>query len=387
MSSRLRTSVLIVGAGPAGSSAAGVLAEAGVDVITLEAKSLPGLKTACSGILGPLAWEVLPIRRQDWVVGRIEWARFISPLGSRLEVEGRGLARVVDREALNRDLARRAEDAGAVLLTGSKLIGLSPGLAVAKRGGARLEVRFDYLISADGANSTVRGILGLSNPGIELGVNVRCSDGDMDGYEVRLRGGSRFSWIHPGPGGLMAGALGRLGDPVVDWAKSHARCPRGEVRGGLIPRRPLRRLVVRFGDSWVVLVGDAAGQVKPLSRGGIYWGVSAARMAAEAILDELDGRGSVMAYQRRWWGKFKREVALSLSARSYLERLSPRGIEKLFQLLKGREEILRESFHVDLQGGAAAKLLSPAVAASLVAISPTAAASAVARLITELVGW
>ncbi len=387
MSSRLRADVLVVGAGPAGSSAALRLAEVGVDVVVLEAKSRPGLRTACSGILGPLAWEALPIRRREWIMGRVDWARFVSPRGSELSVERGGLARVVDREVMDRDLARAAEDMGARLMTGTRLIGLSPGLAIARRGGERLEVRFDYLIAADGPSSTVRRLLGLRGPGVEVGVNVRCRGEGMDGYEVRLRGGSSFSWAHPRAGGRMVGALGSVGDPVLEWALSHGGCPEGEVRGGLIPRRPLKRLTLRFGGSWVAFVGDSAGQVKPLSRGGIYWGVSAARMAADAILADMEGRGSAGRYQRDWWGKFRREVAFSLAARAYLERLNLEGLERLFRLLKNQESVLERSFHVDLQGEAAAKILSPTLAVRAAMVSPSAAASALARLLAELVGW
>ncbi|RLG47630.1 MAG: NAD(P)/FAD-dependent oxidoreductase, partial [Thermoproteota archaeon] len=145
---------LVIGAGPAGSTAAGILASRGLRVLLVDQAS-PGERTRCAGILGPRAWSALPHRSDDWIVGRVDWAEFVSPGGVRLRVERRGLALVVDRLAVDRGLAQWAESEGAEFLLG-RASGLAGGRAVIRLSGGVEEVRFRYAVGADGPLSTVR---------------------------------------------------------------------------------------------------------------------------------------------------------------------------------------------------------------------------------------
>ena len=386
MSRPTKVDVLVVGAGPAGSTAALLLSRAGLRVMVVESKRRPGLGTPCSGILGPLAWEALPLRDESWIVGDVRWAEFESPGGVRFRIDGdRRLAVVVDREVMDREISEAAASEGAEILTRTRLVRLTNGRAELKSPSESLVVRYTYLIGADGANSRVRTLLGVRSPGLEVGVNARCRSPNPDGYSVKLRGGSSFSWVQPGPSGRMRGALGPLGSPLLAWALD-GDCEVREIRGGLIPRRPLRRLTHKIGTSWALFVGDAAGQVKPLSRGGIFWGVSGAKMAASAVIGHVEGRCKPSVYDAAWWTQFRREVALGLAIRRFLERLSLKQLDRLISLIREREKELSAAFHVDLQGATAVKVLSAQLAIHSTAVSPVAATAAAVTLVKELMG-
>ncbi len=367
--------VVVVGAGPAGSAAAAALASEGADVLLLEAKGEPGERPHCSGILGERAWEALPVRQSSWITNEIREATFSSPSGIDLVVRagGRRLALVVDRPAVDRGLARAAVSEGVDLITGARFLGLRGGRAVYSEGGAVSEEEFDYLVGADGAASTVRRASGLGGIPVEVGVNLVGGEGGPSGsYRVRVRSGSRFSWLQPSGGGFKAGALGGPGDPVVRWAAEEAPGRWREIQAGAIPAGMPRRLSV----GRVVLVGDAAGQVKPISRGGVYWGVSAAKMAAEAIMSNWrDGKG-LDSYERMWRSAFGLELRVGRALRRALDSSSPREIDSLFRGLAGVEGELSLGFDVDEQVLSAVRAVGVRGIFEVAASSPRIAARA-----------
>ena len=107
-----------------------------------------------------------------------------------------------------------------------------------------------------------------------------------------------------------------------------------EVSYGGIPLKPLART---YGDRLVV-VGDAAGQVKPTTGGGIYYGLLCADIAADTLhralqRDDLSAR-SLALYEREWRRKLKRELEIDYYARKFYERLSDRRVDHIFDIIE-----------------------------------------------------
>ena len=130
---------MVVGGGPAGLIAARELASAGYSVRVLEEHDIIGAPVHCTGVLGLDAFDELHLSRRS-IVGAADRARFVSPNGTTVMIEGgRVRAAVVDRALFDRDLATSAIAGGAIVQTGVRVASVTRAARIGDRsyGGRR----------------------------------------------------------------------------------------------------------------------------------------------------------------------------------------------------------------------------------------------------------
>ena len=294
-----RFDVLVVGAGPAGSASAIRLAEAGARVLLVDRARFPRDKPCGGGLTGRALrhapCEVTPV--VEHVVDR-----FVLRLGY-----GRRFARssnaplvlMTQRRRLDAFLAEQAAAAGADFRDGTRVEGIElvGDRVQAVVGTSRVEA--SYVVGADGANGVVAQAVGLGAEivrGVALEGNAPWGSLDPEPFkrtawvELGVVPGG-YGWVFPkgdhanvGVGGWPAQGP-HLRDHLARLARAHGLDPSElrEVRGH---RLPMRRLGARAAKGRVLLVGDGAGLVDPLSGDGIYEAFVSARLAADAIAAE-----------------------------------------------------------------------------------------------------
>lgn len=374
----MRADVLIVGGGIAGSTLAFLLSRSGFDVVIVERKRRAGQPHHCSGILGFDAIRELPLFSEDWVLSEVNWSKFVSPGGVELEIS-KPLAKVVNRSEMDRETWELALSQGAkgMLSTPFKRL-ISRGEALIKGG----IISFELIVGADGPTSSVAKAHGLPNPEAELGLQRECELRAGDGYVVRMLGGSKFSWIQPWGDHAKVGAIGEVTDPLRGLILDACRSTLGRFEGKLIPKR----VRSRFRGRGFALIGDAAGQLKPLSRGGVLFSVRAAKLLAEALdrgwnrLEE-----ALETYERNWWRINGREFALGRALRSYLERLKPKDLDSIFVELREYGDAL-ERFETDRQTSPI-RAIPKAKVLKLSLSRPGASLRAVIELVRYIARW
>jgi geranylgeranyl reductase family protein len=289
--------VLVVGAGPAGSAVAIRLARAGARVVLAERARFPRDKPCGGGLTGRALREapcaVDPVVEQDVDVFELGLRH-----GRRFERRWPvPLIRMTQRRRLDEYLAGRAAAAGADLRDGARVEDvLVDGHGATARVGGR-PLRADVLVGADGANGRVARSVGLGAGivrGVALEGNVTWGAIDAGRYHRRavveagtVPGG--YGWVFPkrdhanlGVGG-WASEGPRLRCHLAALARAHGVASDAitDVRGH---RLPMRRPGAPAAAGRVLLVGDAAGLVDPLSGDGMYEAFVSARLAAEAVL-------------------------------------------------------------------------------------------------------
>lgn len=329
-----RFDVLVVGAGPAGSATAIHLARAGVRVLLAEKATFPRDKP-CGGGLTGRALARIPVDPASVVerdVDRFELRLRYGPSFAR--THHKPLIRMTQRRRLDAYLAEEAARAGAELRQGASvgdLVGTETGTATARVGGER--VHADVVVGADGANGVVARSVGLGE-GIVLGVALE-GNVPLDVLRVpeldrtavielaTLPGG--YGWVFPkgDHANLGVGGWGSEGPRVRDHLARLARehgidsATLTDVRGH---RLPMRRLGTPPAAGRVLLVGDAAGLVDPLSGDGMYEAFTSARLAADAILSgDLAGYGAALS------AALDHHAAASWAAKRALDR-HPRAV-------------------------------------------------------------
>jgi digeranylgeranylglycerophospholipid reductase len=332
--------VLVVGAGPAGSTAAERLARRGHSVLVIEEHGRVGYPVQCAGLVSR---RVLDLAQSPEVVRRaVHGASVFSPnLKSITFRAPEPRAFVIDRAGLDIALADKAAQAGAVYETETRFDGLagapngSVKVRVTRQGSHPGEIEARLIIGADGVASGVARAFRLRRP-VEILPAFEAefpeSPGDPDLVEVYV--GNTISpglfgwWIPDGAGGARVGVAANADGTSARVYYEHLLAQIGRRLG-----QPLRNAtsylvsgipigtVPKISGPRVVLVGDAAAQTKPLSGGGIFTGMRAAELAVEVIHEALnDGdlsAGRLASYDEAW----RREFGDEFDKAQYLRRL------------------------------------------------------------------
>ena len=147
--------VLIVGAGPTGSTTAKPIAKKGYDVILVDSKEFPGTPQQCSGLFSKNILDLTELKKNE-ILREIKGAIIHSPFNNKLELHTKETqAYVVDRTIFDSRLATESIDAGATLKTKTRLIECKKNIAYFSNG---TKIKYKIIIGADGPNSTVAKI-------------------------------------------------------------------------------------------------------------------------------------------------------------------------------------------------------------------------------------
>ena len=341
--------VIIVGAGPAGSYIAYELASSGHDVAVFEEKSASGLNVCCTGIISTECFQSLD-PGTDVILNEVNSVKFFSPSGRCLRLQTENVqAYVVNRLLLDKALASKAQSQGAQYFFSSSVIDIIPGKdgmqAETLCFGSREIFSARAVILANGFRPKLPRKLGLGTiKSFLVGAQAEIEAKNVDELEVyfgqEIAPGS-FAWLVPistnkAYVGLLATSQAKLHlQKFLNNLSCQGRITSREVE---IEQKaiPVGTLARSYGDR-VLVIGDAAGQVKPTTGGGIYFGHLGARIAAE-VLDEALGSdnltaGQLSRYQKQWKAKMGKELSRGYRAKWAYAKLSDRQIEGIFNAL------------------------------------------------------
>lgn len=353
--------VLVVGGGPAGCYAASLLSARGFDVQLLEEHPVIGEPVDCSGVIGAESFEMLGFP-ESLKLADISALTLVSP--SKLEVHfspPSPLAYVIDRAAFDRSIADKTMASGAIVHLGSHVVDLcvqSDGVEVA------YTQALNSRSTSDMERKTLRGVMAILAGGPRYGLQKKLKMGypadflrtaqtelpaqGIAGTKVFL--GSRvapgsFAWIIPFRRGSQqfarigvsakVNAVPFLSSLLLQLSRAgHVASPDAAVRSWVIPISPLERTY----SERVLAVGDAAGQTKPTTGGGIFYGLlcaeAAAQTAERAFKTGDFTAGSMRTYEAIWREKLRREMRTGSFFRRLAERLTDKEIDDLFRVVQ-----------------------------------------------------
>jgi digeranylgeranylglycerophospholipid reductase len=358
--------IAVVGAGPAGSTAARAAAKGGAKVLMLDKRRELGVPVQCGEALSEDALKELKIKPEKrWAINRINATKLVSPSGIPVTIKERSVGKVgyiLDRKIFDKHLALLAVKAGADIKVGTFVDGLlTEGKEVrgvkAKGIEGKLEVQADVVVAADGVMSRVARWAGVNTSLKPDGIET-CAQFKMAGVDIESTStmgfyfGSKISpggyaWIFPRGGGTANVGLGVLVsrakrtpiEYLKDFIEASPGLKKGRVFelnvGGVPVCGPIKKTV----KDNVLIVGDAARQVNALTGGGIdsamRAGNIAGEVAAKAVAEGDISEKRLNEYDKRWREAIGKRLNQYLKGKDVLLDLSDEELDKLAKTLQG----------------------------------------------------
>ena len=373
---------VVVGAGPAGLMAARKIAKKGFSVLVLEKERDLGTR-ACAEAVSSSAFETAEIPPSPSLISNtIDGAYVFPPDESKMvKISGEYRGYILNKPLFLYALASEAASAGCDIQMRSEVkgINLEGGVArslVYERKGELRTAGFRYLVGADGVGSVVARSCGFDMKGYEIiptiqyvMVNCKIPERNMIrvylGNEVAPLG---YVWVFTKNEYMANVGIGVRGKPAKPYLdKFIARHPEffGNAKvikegGGGVPVGGQVRELVKGN---VVLCGDAAGQVIPITGGGIRSSMAAGSIAGEAVAHAIEaGDPSVLReYPVRYSEPWGSRISKSLKVLRVIETLPDDDLNTLGELLSG-DDIIDLANGLDVKRVAAKLMLHPMVA-------------------------
>jgi len=360
-----QSDVLVVGAGPAGSMTAKTVAELGLDVIFIEEHETPGTPVFCgeglsiNGIKNAGLEPVAP-----YVCQQITTARVVAPNGKTVDLHATDwTGYTLDRSEFDKALAENAVKAGAKLMTkvsatgvikeGEQIVGVK-----AIKDGKEIEFRAKVVIGADGHWSIIRRSAGLANYFDDW---VTCAQYKLSGLDLGDSSINEFwmgtkyapggyAWVFPKSktvANVGIGVRDRHTKPAVEYLKDFvANDPRFRnakiemTNGGICPVSGTLDRIVMDG---LILTGDSAGQLIPMTGAGIHCSIQSGKMAGRTAVAAIkEGNVSeerLSAYRvefDEYWGRRIIEAGKVLNM---LDKFSDEDLDVLAEVIS-HEDIM-----------------------------------------------
>ncbi|EHP84758.1 NAD(P)/FAD-dependent oxidoreductase [Methanotorris formicicus] len=351
--------VVIVGAGPGGSMSAYASVKNGAKTLLIEKSQEIGEPVRCAEAIPSLEdFGIKP--SSEFFKNEIKGGFLFAPNGKRITVtQGKASGYVVERKIFDKFLAIRAAKEGARLAVKSRVVGLEREgdgwNVIVKHLDEEYAVKTKVVIAADGVESNVAEYAGLKAKKKPLDI-CSCAEYEMTNVELLdksmmefyfgnniAKGG--YVWIFP------KGDTANVGLGVRDSKKKAIDYLNEFLENGLAKDRlknatpiefkvggaPVGGPIEKTYDDGILVVGDAAGQISPLTGGGIYLamdcGLIAGEVAGRAIKNNNWSEDVLSEYEKKWKEKHYEYLMNHLKYRKILEKMSDDELNALAEAL------------------------------------------------------
>jgi len=367
-----RYDLLVIGGGPGGAIAARTAARKGLSVCMVEKRPAIGAPVRCAEGIGKEILREFVEPDERWISADIDGAKLVAPDGSSMRLEskhaGNEVGYILDRKVFDRELVWQAADAGSDVCVKTRATapilenGAVKGAVVESMGGTQ-RIAADIVVAADGVESKFARWCGIDTA-IPIRELMSCAQYLMtdipvdpkttvfhlgnviapEGYLWIFPKGKRSANVGIGITGRKSGPGTRAKDYLDRFVAAHF--PKGKtiecIVGGVSVCRPLPCTV----SDGLMIVGDAARVVDPLTGGGIYNAMFTGNLAAEVACDCIGagtlGKDALMRYDQSWRGsKLGKAMERNYKIKEYVIALSD---EKLNALIQSASQIDMQDF-------------------------------------------
>jgi len=373
-----KVDVIAVGGGPCGLFSALTAAQLGANVTVFEEHREIGVPSHCPGLISLSGLKRLGLNlSRDVVENEFKGAVFHSPSGHEFRVKfASPVTCVLNRALFDKFLADLAEEAGVRFQLGKRV----ESLFLEKRRVRGVSVEGEIfessvVIDSEGCSSTLLKRAGL--PTLDKSMVVKGVEGEVDRVEgvdydtVEVYFGQEyapclFAWIIPRPdGSAKVGLATKTGNPetyLQSFSKHNPRAANKLRRSRFVSVSyhpiTLGGPIAKSYHNGLLIVGDAASQVKPTTGGGIIMGMTCAKIAGETAFQAIQhgdcSENLLSLYQRRWQKAIGFDMAVMRQIRLMLNRLSDDKLDKIICMCSELhvDETLQRIRDIDFQGKA-----------------------------------
>ena len=377
-----KSEVIVVGGGPVGSYAALNLAKLGVEVLVFEEHPLIGFPSHCAGHISIKSLRTIGLYPlpKGIVENTFCTANFYSPDGTKFSLRlSCPVTAALNRALFDQYLAKKAQEAGANFVVNTRVKSLLlangsvKGVSFEQKDGAEEEAFSKVVLDAEGMSSRLlrqAGLKTLKPSGLVYAVEAEVEgvqDVELDAVEVyfgKAYAPGFYGWLIPRPdGSAKVGLATNQGDPREYLKRLIFKHPVASKQLGKAKITQVGYHAITLGGpikrvytNGFLAVGDCASQVKPTTGGGVIFGLTCARIAAEIAFKAIK-QGDVSAnflqtYQKQCDDLIGFDFRVMLRLRRFLDSLSDEKIDEMLRVCAklGVDKALRDVDEIDFQG-------------------------------------
>jgi digeranylgeranylglycerophospholipid reductase len=350
--------IVVVGAGPAGSTFARIVASNGISVLLLERKSRIGIPVRCGEGVIANGLRLFHEPRSEWISATIDKLCFVAPHGNSTTIKFQEKGYILKRNIFDNDLAALASDEGATIMTNVLVNGLlyENDKVVGVKGicnSEPFEIKSKLVIGADGVESRVGKMAGINTKlnlndivaGYQKTISGKKIDPNVCYFYVsnNLAPGG-YIWIFPKGKNSANIGIGITGKSAINGESAKKRLnkfidskyPNHKVVtisvGGIPISKPIKQMVT----DGVMLIGDAARTVNPLSGAGIILGMKSATKAADVAIKVLKNgfetsKINLFEYQKKWMNNEGKQINRIYRLKKAVDKLTDNNLNKIIE--------------------------------------------------------